>query len=151
MHHAKGEMMRLLMLAALLAASAGCALTPAGEAVSDEIALDRSSVRLEGWFHAQGEWIVSAGKHVEDPADKPLNQRCVSVVNATGSARHDFNALDGKRVAMTGFVMDYEDIPIGPTSVDQIVEKRYYDGEPVFDTCRRRAVFIAKSIRLASP
>jgi hypothetical protein len=146
MHHVKEKMIGLLTLAVLMATSAGCTSTPVAE-----IVLDKNSVRLEGWFHAHGEWIVSATKDIEDPADKPLNQRCIALVNGTGSNRNDFAALDGKRVVVTGYVADYYDIPIGPSRVDQIIERRYYKDEAVFDTCRRQLVFIAKSIRLSNP
>jgi hypothetical protein len=33
--------------------------------------------------------------------------------------------------------------------VDQSIERRFYNGEVVFDTCRRLVVFIADSVRPA--
>lgn len=95
-------------LAVLIAASSGCTLAPtAADAPPAGIVLDKSSVRLEGWFSARGEWMVNpASGDFESyiPADKAENQRCVSVVNGTGSKRSDFAAFEGKRVVVTGFV-----------------------------------------------
>ena len=153
MHHAKVIMMRTLTFALLAAASAGCSSVPAGAAApAAEIVLEKNAVRLEGWFTARGEWMVTPTSGDFDsysPLDKPFNQRCVSVVNATGSDRNDFAALDGKRVVVTGFVMDYDDLPIGPSTADRLTQKRYYKDEVVFDFCLRRTVFVANSVRLS--
>ena len=145
--------MRALTFAVLAAANAGCSSVPAGPAApAAEIVLGKNADRLEGWFSARGEWLVNPTSRDFDsynPLDKPLNQRCVSVVNATGSDRSDFAALDGKCVVVTGFVMDYDDLPIGSSTADLLTQKRYYKDEVVFDFCLRRTVFIANSVRLA--
>ncbi len=147
------KVMRLLSLITVLAASAGCVSTQLTPAVAPpEIVLHKDSVRIEGWFSARGEWMVSPGRGEFDsfnPLEKPMDQRCVSVVNATGSHRSNFAALDGKRVIVTGVVMDYYDLPLGPTYVDRLTQKRYYRGEVVFNACLRDAVFIASSIQLS--
>jgi len=140
-----------LIILSLMAASAGCVSKP-GAPPAPEIVLDKNTVQLEGWFSARGEWMVNTTQAYEsyNPGDKPVNQRCVSLVNATGSDRRDSAALDGKRVVVTGFAMDYYDVPLGPTKMDQIMMRRYYKGEPVFDFCQRQVVFIANTVRLGT-
>lgn len=147
------KMRRLLPLAALVVVIAGCASAPptTGNAPA-EIVLEKNTVRLEGWFSARGEWMVSPiSGGIEDfnPLEKPPNQRCVSVVNDTGVHRSEFAALDGKRVIAIGFVMNYYDVPVGPSYVDRITEKRYYKDEVVFNSCLRDEVFIASHLHLS--
>lgn len=153
MCHTKVKILGAMTFVLLAAASAGCTSVPAtAAATAAEIVLEKHTVRLEGWFSARGEWAVyptSGDFDSQGPLDKPHNQRCVSVVNATGSDRNDFATLDGKRVIVTGLVMDYDDLPLGSSTADQLTQKRYYKDEVVFDFCLRRTVFVANSIRLA--
>lgn len=153
MHHGEIEVIRALSLAALAVASFGCSTGPRTTASATEgIVLEKDTVHLEGWFSARGEWMVNpVGGEFEDfnPLEKSPNQRCVSVVNATGKQRSRFAALDGKRVIVIGSVMNYRDIPLGTSYVDRITEKRYYEGEVVFNGCLRDEVFIATSLQLS--
>jgi hypothetical protein len=92
----------------------------AGTPPLGEIVLENSAISSKD---AQWEWIVSATNHAEDPRDRPLNKRCVAVVNARGSERNDFATIDGKRVVMTASSWIIT-TSIAPSHVDQIIETR---------------------------
>jgi hypothetical protein len=146
------KVIRVLILASLLAMIGGCVSTMAqSPSPVRAIELHEDTARIEGWFSARGEWMVNTTPEFEsyNPAGKPTDQRCVSVVNATGADRRDYAGFDGKWVVVTGFVKGYDDLPIGPSSTDELLMKRYYDKELVLDSCRRRMVFVAESVRLA--
>lgn len=114
-----------------------------------EINLQQSTTEIEGWFSAKGEWILFPLKNFEDyePLNLSENNKCVSLINATGSNHSQYQALEGKKVSVTGVVVRYEGLPIGVSVHDRLLSKRYYKDEPVENYCLRDLVFVVTSVR----
>ena len=149
MHHAQKVAVGLLAWT-LASMGSGCAAPrPPERVVAAPVLLERSTVRIEGWFSARGEWMVNSQKDYQTyyPIGKDENDRCVSVINDTGVDRSNFAALDGKQVVVSGFAMPYEDLQPGSTYADRVMSKRYYKNEIVPNFCLRQWVFVAKTIQ----
>jgi hypothetical protein len=135
-----------LLLVSFLTAMSGCVATHLPEA---EIALDPSSTQLEGWFSARGEWTLFPAEDFKNysPYNKEENKKCVSLINATGSVRSEYQALDGKKVVVVGHAAKYDTLPNGNSTSDRLLSKKYFKNEAVQNFCLRDLVFVASGIR----
>jgi hypothetical protein len=137
----------VLRLIALLACGA---VAGAAQPRPVPIALAMQTTRLVGWLSARGTLMLNSTRKYEtfNPIGKEESLRCVSIVNDTGAPSQDYAGFDGKRVTITGFVVRYEDLPLGNAVADQLLSRRYYKAEPVHDFCNRELVFVARKIEL---
>jgi hypothetical protein len=106
---------------------------------------------LQGWFSATGEWILFPSEDFEDydPFKTNENEKCVSLINRTGSDRSQHRHLDGTKVVVLGAPIRYDDLPIGVSSGDRLLSKRYFENESVENYCLRDFVFVVSSFRKA--
>jgi hypothetical protein len=143
----------LIRVALLILLGSAAGITVAGRAKPEErlpIALDMSTVRLDAWLSARAELMVNSTRAYEtfNPIGKDEDQRCVSIVNETGTRNDGYSGFDGKRVIVTGFALRYDDLPVGDTVADQTFTRRYYHGKQVHNFCNRPWVFVANKIEL---
>jgi hypothetical protein len=114
------------------------------------LVLTQDTTQLEGWFDTRGEWILFPTQGLErgyNPYPEEESERCVSVVNGTGEPRESFDRLAGSLVVVDGVAKRYEDFPLGETSVDRLMSRRYFEGERVVGSCVREFVFLATAVR----
>jgi len=119
-------------------------------ALSVPITLDVNTVRLDGWLSARAVLMLNSTREHEtfNPFGKEEDQRCVPIVNDTGTPTEHYARFDGKRVIVTGFVIRYDDLPVGETVADEALTRRYYKGQQVHNFCLRELVFVARTIAL---
>ena len=130
--------------------SGTAAARPGERAVSVPITLDVNTVRLDGWLSARAVLMLNSTREYEtfNPFGKEEGQRCVPIVNDTGTPNEHYAHFDGKRVIVTGFVIRYRDLPVGNTVADEALTRRYYKGQQVHNFCLRQLVFVARTIAL---
>lgn len=135
-----------------LALLASGVVTASAQQESVPIALDMQTTRLDGWLSARAVMMLNSTRDYEtfNPIGKDESQRCVSIVNDTGTPIRDYAGFDEKRVVVSGFVVRYHDLPIGDTVADQALTRRYYKGEQVHNPCNRELVFVARKIELSN-
>jgi hypothetical protein len=137
----------ILPLWSTLVFIAACATV---ETPAKAINLNLETSTLEGWFSATGEWTLFStsefkgyNPYVEE------DYRCVSLVNATGLPRIEYESLHRKKVVVTGTVHRYDALSDGRTPVDRLLSKRYYGDELVENSCLREYVFAVAEVRTA--
>jgi hypothetical protein len=109
-----------------------------------DLAVDADTVELTGWFSARGEWALFHTARLSSdyyPYPENEDERCLTLVNATGSPRSDYAGLDGKLVTVSGMRVQYDSLLVGQSDVDVLLQRRYFNDEPVFDSCARFYVF----------
>lgn len=138
-----------LFLTSFLTANSECVAVVSSE---PEISVNQTTVQLEGWFSARGEWILFPSKDFEnyDPFNKEESKKCVSLINETGFARSKYQVLDGNKAIVTGFAVKYDDLQTGNSDSDRLLSKKYFNDELVENYCLRDFVFVVKNIRKRS-
>ena len=128
-----------------LALICGCASTPTTEA----IVVDGATTTVAGWLSTTGQWAVYQNRRFESysPYGLAEEKKCVTLVNGTGIAAETFAHLEGHRVVVSGQAIRYDALPIGPSSADRLMSKRYFGGDLVEDYCWREWVFVAREIK----
>lgn len=140
------ERWRIGFLVSLIGACAGCATARAAGSAVEPIVLTADTKQISGWLYAAGELSVMGTRDPEkyDPYPKDQALRCVSLINETGVAYRDLSQLNLKHVVVTGYVLNYDDLPIGQ---DQFMVRRYWkDKVLVRNSCVRDQVFVATAI-----
>jgi len=112
--------------------------------------LNQETVQLVGWFSAKGEWTLFPTPDFAhyDPYVKQDERKCVSLINATASARSAFGAFDGKKVVVAGFALKYDDLPKGNGPADRLLSKRNFKSEVVENYCLRDFVFAVRTVKV---
>jgi hypothetical protein len=111
-------------------------------------ALHQDTVRLEGWFSARGEWTLFATPDFRNYNPYVQEEdKCVSLINATGSPRSTYQALHGKKVVVVGVAVRYDDLASGNSAADRLLSKKYFNNDVVENYCLRDLVFAVSSIR----
>lgn len=138
---------RVVVLLSAILIAVGCASQPMPVS---RMHLDVETTELIGWFSGRGEWTLFPTEALDegyDPYKDSDDDRCTSVVNATGRPRSDFAHLTGERVFVTGYARAYEKLADGTSAYDKLLSKKYFEGERVENFCLRRLVFIATDVR----
>jgi hypothetical protein len=132
---------RLLLATSALASSA-CAEPPVAR--PGEIRLTGGSKAISGWFSAGGEWALYPDKlsRPYDPHSSNENAKCVSLINGTGGRRDALKRLHGKRVAVRGRAVDYDELPTGADPLEKLLSKKRFGNDVVEDFCLRQYVFV---------
>jgi hypothetical protein len=116
--------------------------------VEVELAVDADTRQLTGWLSATGEWALFHTARLSSdyyPYPENEDERCLTLVNATGSPRSDYARLHGRLVTVNGVRVEYDSLVIGQSDVDVLLQRRYFNEEPVFDSCARFYVFAVSS------
>lgn len=142
--------MRSMVLIVISCLSTACG-SIAGDTQPAETLLYENTDRVEGWFSTKGEWILFPTRNFEayDPFGRGESQKCVSLINGTGSDRSRYFGLEGEKVVATGFTVRYDSLSSGSSTHDRLLSKKYYENEPVENFCLRDFVFVASSIEPA--
>lgn len=132
------------LLPAVLLISSACA---AQSISASEIVLNNESREISGWFSAKGEWTLFPDNPKDyDPYLSNENMRCVSILNATGQQRSEFNRYSGKRVVIRGYSVAYDNLMDGDNPADKLLSKKYFGGDVVENFCLRQYVFAATNL-----
>jgi hypothetical protein len=135
-----------LFTLSLFVAGSGCVVASLPRL---EFQVERSTVELKGWFSAKGEWILFplANFKKYSPFELAESQKCVSLINDTGSTSRDYRALEGTEVVVTGVTINYESLSNGTTDSDRLLSKKYYKNQLVENYCLRELVFVVRKIQ----
>tara|TARA_R110002072_G_scaffold148743_9_gene296292 strand:+ start:169 stop:585 length:417 start_codon:yes stop_codon:yes gene_type:complete len=111
-------------------------------------ALNEDTTDLAGWFLSRGEWTLFPASDFAayTPYDLPDDQKCVSLINNTDASREAFAQLHGSRVRLHGYTLPYDELEEGNSAVDQIMSRRYFEDDIVFNSCLRDLVFVVTRI-----
>lgn len=114
-----------------------------------KLPMDANTSELLGWFGgARGEWALFPATSLDRdyyPYTENEDEKCVTLVNATGLPREDYYGLDGELVTAMGRPLSYDSLVIGQSDVDVLLRRRYFDDVPVFNFCLRDYVFAVTS------
>ena len=150
MNHA-APLLLLLAAACATAPQGGIGSAPSGE--QPLMPLDRATTQVDGWLSAKGEWMLFGQPDFKayNPYPSEEDRKCIALVNGTGRPRADFLRFDGDHVRVTGEAVAYDDLPTGSDAHSQIMNRKSWNGETVFNYCLRDLVFIARSIEATDP
>lgn len=136
--------MRRIFLAVLTATLAsGC------NANSGQINLNDETKSISGWIEVGYEYRLHSNRDIEnyDPFDRIEADKCVSLI--IGNDMLNGRSLrSGDRVTLTGRVMEYAAIPFGDSEQDRLLNKRYYNGLFVPNSCYRSYIFVVDRLSI---
>ena len=116
-----------------------------------ELALNEDTSSLTGWLSARGEWTLFHTAGLDQgyyPYTDQEHEKCISLVNATGSPRSEYSRRHGELVIVFGEPIAYDDLEIGNSAADRLLSKRYYEDEVVENFCLRDLVFVVSDMYL---
>ena len=136
--------MRRLRSALLATVILGSCTTPQRVPATD-IAME--TTRISGWLVAGGgEWIISPIRNFGnfDPFSD-TEPRCVSLV-VDANMREVLGERSGRFVDLRGEALLYDELPLGTTGADDLLNKRFFRDVYVPNYCYRDHVFAVREV-----
>lgn len=137
--------MRAVLVIGAAIVLVGCVSSDAAPAT---IYVGDNTRQIEGRLSETGQWTLFPTRSIRNynPFSEVEAQKCVSLVDADGVLQADPQAREGRWVTLTGMAVKYEDLIVGESASDQLMNKRYYDGVVVENACLRPFVFVVEGV-----
>lgn len=132
-------------LVAFCAVIAGCVTS---SVAPGRIVLSDESTEAQGWLHYTGEWALFPDRSPRnyDPFSSDESQHCVSLAVEELQLNTQLRRYHRRNIRVRGRVVSWSELPLGSSEAERLMNRRYYKGEPVFDTCLRQRIFVVREI-----